>query len=279
VHTRHAPLVVEEDVELVVLLADQIAATFEARALAEELAHTQAAAEAIRLKEDFLSAAAHDLKTPLTTVLGQAQRIQRLMRANPGASTYLSGVGLIVQETQRLRHIVNELLDASQAERGQLISGQEPVDLTAVVAEVVPRFASPRHRFAVDSESGLVGQYDPHRVRQLIEHLLENAVLYSPAGGTIQITLRRQGPKAILTVSDEGIGIPSEDLPRLFDRFFRGSNVDDRQYAGMGLSLFICRAIVEQHGGRIKAMSQLGEGSSFQVILPLELEELRHAAA
>lgn len=279
VHARHAPLVIEEDLELVKLLADQIAATFEARALAEELAHTQATAEAARLKEDFLSAAAHDLKTPLTTVLGQAQRLQRLMRTNPGASPYLAGIGLIVQETQRLRHLVNELLDATRAERGQLISSHEPVDLAALVREVASHYASPRHHFVVDADAQLVGQYDLQRIRQLIEHLLDNAILYSPQGGKIQISLRRQGATAILTVSDEGIGIPQEDLPHLFDRFFRGSNVDDRQYAGMGLSLFICRAIVEQHGGRIEATSQLGEGSSFQVILPLEGEELRHAAA
>jgi signal transduction histidine kinase len=279
IHTRYAPLVVAEDMQLAELLAGQIAATFEARALAEELAHTQAMAEAARLKEDFLSVAAHDLKTPLTTVLGQAQRLQRLMRTNPGATPYLPGVGLIVQETQRLRHIVNELLDASRAERGQLISNHEPVDLAALVRELLPSYNSPRHRFVLDADHGLVGRCDPQRVRQMVEHLLDNAVLYSPDGGTVQISLRRHGASVTLTVSDEGIGIPHEDLPRLFQRFFRGSNVDDRHYAGMGLSLFICRAIVEQHGGAIRATSKLGEGASFHVTLPLEIEELHHAAA
>jgi signal transduction histidine kinase len=135
------------------------------------------------------------------------------------------------------------------------------------------------HRFAVEADPGLVGRYDPQRMRQLIENLLDNAVLYSPDGGTVQISLRRQGADALLTVSDEGIGIPGEDLPRIFERFFRGSNVDDRHYAGMGLSLFICRAIVEQHGGRIRATSKLGEGTSFHVTLPLEIEELHNVAA
>jgi signal transduction histidine kinase len=278
-HTRHAPLVVAEDIELAELVAGQIAATFEARALAEELARTQAAAEAGRLKEDFLSAAAHDLKTPLTTVLGQAQRIQRLMRTNPAAAPYLPGVGLIVQETQRLRHIVNELLDVSQAERGQLLGDHERLDLGELLQQLLPRFNSPRHRFVIEADPGLVGRYDPQRMRQLIENLLDNAVLYSPEGGTVQISLRRQGAYALLTVSDEGIGIPGEDLPRIFERFFRGSNVDDRHYAGMGLSLFICRAIVEQHGGRIRATSNLGKGTSFHVTLPLEIEELHNVAA
>ena len=124
-----------------------------------------------------------------------------------------------------------------------------------------------------------MGRYDRQRVRQLIECLLDNAVLYSPEGGTVKIDLQRHGASAALTVSDEGIGIPGEDLPRVFERFFRGSNVDDRHYAGMGLSLFICRAIAEQHGGRIGAASTLGEGASFQVTLPLEREELRDVAA
>jgi signal transduction histidine kinase len=248
--------------------------------MAEELARTQATAEASRLKEDFLSAAAHDLKTPLTTVLGQAQRIQRLMRTNPGAASYLPGLGLIVQETQRLRHIVNELLDAERAERGQLLAAHEPVDLAELVQQLLPGHNSPRHRFTVEADAGLVGRYDRQRLRQLIEHLLDNAVLYSPDGGTVQNSLRRVGAHALLTVSDEGIGIPQEDMPRIFERFFRGSNVDDRHYAGMGLSLFICRAIVEQHGGRIGATSKLGEGASFEVTLPLEeIEELHNVAA
>lgn len=279
IFTQHVPVVVAEDVAVVALLADQIGAMFEARALAEELAKTQAFAEAARLKEDFLSVAAHDLKTPLTTVIGQAQRMERRMRDDPAAAAYLPGVELVSQEAQRLRRIVNELLDAARAERGQLLSEREPVDLVALTRKVAARYDSPRHRCIVSADGPAVGTYDRARVEQLLDHLLDNAVLYSPEGGTIQVTLGRQDDTVALSVRDQGIGIPPEDLPRLFGRFFRGSNVDDRRYTGMGLSLFICRAIVEQHGGRIEASSRLGQGSTFRVKLPLTREQVQHAAA
>jgi signal transduction histidine kinase len=103
-------------------------------------------------------------------------------------------------------------------------------------------------------------------------------VLYSPEGGPIEIRLRRQDAMALVTVTDAGIGIPADDVPRLFGRFFRGSNVNDRQYPGLGLSLFICRAIVEQHGGRIAARSEPGRGTTLEVTLPLLSDGVQHAA-
>lgn len=279
VYSQRTPVVVAEDVELVALLAGQIAATLEARALAEELARTRALAEAARLKEDFLSVAAHDLKTPLTSVIGQAQRLERRMRGDPAAAAYLPGVALVAQEAQRLRRIVGELLDAARAERGQLLGEREPVDLADLARGVAARFDSPRHRCIVGAEGPVVGAFDRQRVEQLLEHLLDNAVVYSPEGGTVHVSVGRQGDEAALAVGDQGIGIPPEDLPRLFERFFRGSNVDHRRHTGMGLSLFICRAIVEEHGGRIEASSRLGEGSTFRVTLPLRQGKVQHVAA
>jgi signal transduction histidine kinase len=279
VFTHHAPVIVAEDLELVELLAGQIAAMFETRELAEALSRSQAISEANRLKEDFLSVAAHDLKTPLTTIIGQAQRLERRIRADQQAGAYLAGVELIVREGQRLRHIVNELLDATRVERGDLLSEREEVDLAAMVRELAEQHSTPRHQIIIEGEQQLIGRYDLRRVQQLLEHLLDNAVLYSPKGGTITITLKREGSNALLSIRDQGIGIPPEDLPHLFGRFFRGSNVDDRHYVGMGLSLFICRGIVEQHGGTIEATSVPDEGSTFLVSLPIESEKTHYAAA
>jgi signal transduction histidine kinase len=276
VFTPHAPIVIAEDMELVVLLAGQIAAMLETRALAEELAEARASAQSARLKDDFLSAAAHDLKTPLTTVVGQAQLLERRIRSGSEAGAYLPGISLISKEAQRLRRIVNELLDAARAERGQIIGECEPIDLVALTHEVVAGYELTRHRCTVSGKGPLVGSYDRLRVQQLIGHLIDNAVLYSPQGGAIELTLGHRERMATLEVHDTGIGIPPDDLPRLFSRFFRGSNVNDRDYAGMGLSLFICRAIVEQHGGRITVTSRLGEGSAFEVMLPLMQEDVPH---
>ena len=103
----------------------------------------------------------------------------------------------------------------------------------------------------------------------MIENLIDNAVKYSPAGGDVRVRVWTENGEAHLTVSDEGIGIPNADLPAIFDRFQRGTNVDDRRFTGLGLGLYICRGIAEAHGGRLWALSQPGRGSTFHVVLPL----------
>ena len=121
-------------------------------------------------------------------------------------------------------------------------------------------------------------------MRQLIDNLVENALKYSPADSEVLVRAWRDGDAAHITVTDRGIGIPAADLPNLFDRFHRGSNVDDRRFQGLGLGLYICRAIVEEHGGQLSAESELGKGSTFHVVLPalpvaaLDLEDPAPAA-
>ena len=119
------------------------------------------------------------------------------------------------------------------------------------------------------ADGALTGRYDRTRLDQLLANLLENAVKYSPDGGEVRVRVWREGDTARLSVSDEGIGIPAADLPHIFDRFHRGTNVNDRRFAGMGLGLYICRGIVEQHNGRIWATSEPGRGTTFEVALPL----------
>jgi len=115
----------------------------------------------------------------------------------------------------------------------------------------------------------VVGVSDAFRITQLLENLVENGVKYSPLGGDVRLKVWADDERAHISVSDQGIGIPAHDLPHIFERFYRAANVDDRQFAGMGLGLFICRGIVEQHGGRIHVSSQPGAGSCFQIELPL----------
>ena len=115
----------------------------------------------------------------------------------------------------------------------------------------------------------MVGSYDPRRIGQVLENLVDNAVKYSPDGSEVHIGVTQLDGHALIDVTDRGIGIPPEDLPQIFDRFHRASNVDDRRFAGMGLGLFICKGIVEQHGGRIWVESRMGSGSTFHVDLPV----------
>ncbi|HKP54705.1 MAG TPA: ATP-binding protein [Chloroflexia bacterium] len=265
VYAPNAPIFADEDLALVQLLADQAAVILESRALIDEAARVRAQEEATRMKDDFLSAAAHDLKTPLTTLVVQSELLERRAARTPGAPADLEGLRKMTKEVHRLKDFVLELLDASRAEQGKLLREPDEVDLAAYAQEVCARHNSSRHPCIVEADGPVTGMYDSNRIAQLIENLVENAVKYSPDGGAIRIRLWREsggrnnglegglseGEWNHFTVTDEGIGIPKEDLPHVFERFHRGTNVNDRSLAGMGLGLFICRGIVEQHGGRI----------------------------
>ncbi|MBA3533769.1 MAG: GAF domain-containing protein [Ardenticatenales bacterium] len=269
VYSSRAPIFADDDLELVQLLAEQAAVILESRALIDEATRVQAREEATRLKDDFLSAAAHDLKTPLTTLMGQAQLLERKAQRNPEAPADLAGIQRIVQEAKRLKDLVLELLDAARVEQGKLLGPREPVDLRALAQESVNRPRTSPHALVVEALERVDGSYDRIRIQQLLENLIENAIKYSPEGEEIRVKVWQEENNARLSVTDRGIGIPPHDLSNIFHRFYRGQNVNDRQFAGMGLGLFICRGIVEQHGGRIWAESTLLQGSTFHVTLPL----------
>jgi signal transduction histidine kinase len=267
VHAR-STIFAENDLELLSLLANQVAIILESRKLIDAATRVQAREEAARLKDDFLSAAAHDLKSPLTSVLGQAQRLQRQAHRDHGRVDP-RGLDVIVEQTRRLSTLVNELLDAARVE-GRALSGiREQADLTDVLRDVCSRELSHAHRCQLDFQGPLVGTFDIMRMRQLFENLVENAVKYSPEGGDIAVRAWREDGTANVTVCDHGIGVNPEELPHIFERFHRGGNVDDRRFPGMGLGLYICRGIVEEHGGRIWATSVPGEGTTIHVTIPL----------
>jgi signal transduction histidine kinase len=271
-YSPRAPIFAEDDLELVKLLADQAAVILESRALIDEAARVRGREEAARLKDDFLSAAAHDLKTPLTTLVAQTQLMLRRATRMPDAPADVVALQRMEREAIRLKNLVLELLDASRAEQGRLVGTRERVDLAALAQQVGQRHDSRRHPYRLETNgAAVVGEWDRTRIEQLLENLVENAVKYSPEGGAIEVKVwpNEDGRMACLTVSDSGIGIPATDVPHLFDRFYRGGNVDDRQFAGMGLGLFICQGIAEQHGGRIWASSRPNRGSTFHVELPL----------
>ena len=279
VYAPRAPIFAEDDLSLVQLLADQAAVVLESRTLIEEATTVQAREEATRLKDDFLSAAAHDLRTPLTTLLLHAELLQRHAQQDPGAPLELNRLASIVGEAHRLQELVTSFLDASRAERGQMLGRRQTVDLATLVEEACARVAGNGRNCRSDVSGPIFGSYDPDRLRQLIDNLVENALKYSAAESEVLVRAWREEEVAHITVADGGIGIPAADLPYLFDRFHRGSNVDDRRFQGLGLGLYICRAIAQEHGGEISAESELGQGSTFHVVLPalpvpeLDLEE------
>lgn len=272
VYAPRAPIFADDDLRLVQLLADQAAVILESRTLIDEASRVKAREEATRLKDDFLSAAAHDLRSPLTTLLLHAEMMQRHAVQHPEAPAQKRRIDTIVHEGDRLKSLVSDFLDAARAERGQLLGRLERVDLAELAREASQRLSTSRHPVRVEAAEPVIGSFGPDRLRQVLDNLIENAIKYSPDGGDVVVRAWSADGEAHLDVSDVGIGVPDEDLDHLFDRFHRASNVDDRRFQGLGLGLYICRAIVEDHGGRISAESRIGVGSTFHVTLPLNDE-------
>jgi signal transduction histidine kinase len=243
----------------------------------EEAARKEAEA-AIRLRDGFLAAAAHDLSNPLTAILGIcAMWKQRLRRENAhNAESCASAKTAIESNARRLQAQIDQLLDVASSEAGRpLPLRRTRSDLVGLVEEVVASrgASSLRHdvRFETDVEQ-LMASFDSARLERVIENLLVNAVKYSPLGGQIVVRLRREegaaGAWAVLTVHDEGLGVPSAEVGRIFEPFRRASNVGP--ISGTGIGLASARQIVEQHGGTIEVISREGAGSTFTVRLPVE---------
>jgi signal transduction histidine kinase len=270
VYAPRAPVFANSDLELVQLLADQSAVILQSRALIDEAAHMAAREEAARLKEDFVSSAAHDLKTPLTGIVTQAQLLLRRHERNPSAPADAVGLTRLVEQSQRLRDLVVGLLDVSRLEQTVLVGTRAVFDLRTLVGDAIGRAAlSNAKRIKLElAPEPVLAEVDEARFEQVLVNLVENALKYSPHDSRVIVRVWQADSEARLSVQDCGIGVPVEDQPLVFERFHRARNVDDRRFAGMGLGLYIARGIVEQHGGRIWLESTPGAGSTFYIAVP-----------
>ncbi len=268
VFAARRPIFSEDDLALAQLLAEQAAVILENQTLVEEAAAVQAQEQAAQLKEDFVSAAAHDLKTPLTTLLAQAQILEMRFTRDGSLARHVPAVARISREARRLSLLVEDLLDASRIDEGKLEVRRERGDLAILLKEVTERPRAEGQRVRLEVSGPLVGQFDRRRLAQLVDNLIENGLKYSPPNTPVEVHGWRENGAVRISVRDRGIGIPASDIPHVFDRFRRATNVDARRYAGIGLGLYICRGIAEQHGGRIWVESAVGSGSTFHVTLP-----------
>jgi signal transduction histidine kinase len=229
------------------------------------------AVRAIEMRDDFLSIAGHELKTPLTALLMQAQAMARMGAELPArVGERLDKMERIVD---RMRLLIDELLDVSRISAGRLQLQLEEVELASVVRENVARMAEDFGRAGsqarVDAGSALCGRWDRSRIEQVVTNLLSNAIKYGK-GKPIEIRAEAVGRDAVLTVRDHGIGIAPDDQARIFERFERA--VSSRHFGGLGLGLWITRQIVEAHGGTIAVDSEPGRGAEFRVTLPMSGE-------
>jgi signal transduction histidine kinase len=188
--------------------------------------------------------------------------------------TYLPRLveGIIVQ-TKRMDRLIRNMLDLSLVESGRLQLQREPVDLVVLARHAVDQtqLLTRSHTVRLDApEAPLIGDWDAGRLDQILQNLLSNAVKYAPDGGEIVVEVKDASGTASIAVTDQGVGIAAEALPRLFDRFYRSREAAASSAGGLGLGLAITRILVEAHGGQISVESRLGEGSTFRVTLPYE---------
>ena len=231
-----------------------------------------------RQKDEFLAAVSHDLKTPATIIKGRANLLNRALARDEQVptSTVIEGLTSIDESTIQLVRLVDELLDITRWRMGQAIAlDLGPADLVKLANRLATEYRnmSPRHTLDVESNvDRLVGDWDEARIERVLANLLSNAVKYSPRGGGIVIRIaaidRDDEAWASLSVTDHGIGIPPGELDRVFEPYFRGSNVA-RSISGTGVGLAGTRHIVDQHAGEIRVESVPGEGTTFTVRLPL----------
>jgi signal transduction histidine kinase len=226
---------------------------------------------ALRLRDEFLTVASHELKTPITSIKAYAQLLKGKEELI-GNAYVARGLRSIIMQSDRLAALIDDLLDVSRIEMGHLALEMERLELGELAREVVgqAQVLSDRHEISVvTSDISLEIEADRERIKQVLTNVLENGIKYSPEGGPVEVELRREGDEAVVTVCDHGIGIPADQLHRVFERFYRAPNASIRNYSGFGLGLHISREIVQRHGGRMWAQSTEGEGSRFSFALPL----------
>jgi len=234
-----------------------------------EVEERRAAERKSHAKDEFLAMLGHELRNPLSAISSASSLI-----GVPGAAPdiLVRARAIIQRQSRHLSRIVDDLLDLSRAMSGKILLARQPTDLSTLVSSCLETFrATGRtggYRIGVELAPGWVDG-DPTRLEQIVSNLLDNALKYTPGGGSIDISLARNGDDIVLTVRDSGVGIPSELLPQVFDVFVQGAISIDRSQGGLGIGLSLVRRLVELHGGSVAAESAgAGLGSCFMIRLP-----------
>lgn len=224
-------------------------------------------------KRDYVALIAHDLRTPLTAVQGQAQELQRRWRRKANSDDAdIRSLESLVANTKRMDAMIADLLESSLLESGALLLRRTPIDLARLAGEVADQFTSPlerqRIRILAPAPGPLVSA-DALRIERALMNVLQNALKYSPADAPVELEVRQIAGEAVVAVIDHGAGIPVDELPRLFQRFSRIGRAATAP-SGFGLGLYIARLIVEAHGGRVWVESEVGTGSRIGFALPAD---------
>ena len=240
-----------------------------------------------RLKDDFVSVVSHELRTPLTAIKGYTQhlvrRIERRLRKtaaeqaeavaiNELPESYdLRSLGIIQSQTDHLERLVNDLLDLSQVQWGQLELHYESFSLSDLLMDVIHSVQASAEQHTINFECSVETTRilaDRPRIAQVVGNLLDNAVKYSHYGGDVKVSLEVQDGNYLVKVSDQGLGVSPDLFDHIFERFYRVHNTASQQLSGIGLGLYVAKAIIDRHGGQIWLSSKIGNGSTFHFTLP-----------
>ncbi len=255
-------------------LHDELKLTYDANGRTLEavgyLSDITARKEVERLKDELISTVSHELRTPLTTLRGF---VELLLARDFPPEKERQFLGIVDQETMRLTRLIDDFLDIQRIESGRQEYRFESLDVLALLRDMAELFqkSDHKHTIRVDAPAGLpLVQMDGERIRQVLENLISNALKFSPAGGEILLRAGAEGNEIEISVTDPGIGIPAEEIPRIFQKFYRVERPGMPRFPGTGLGLAMVREIVQKHGGRVWAESEPGRGSTFHFTLPVE---------
>ncbi len=258
---------------LVAFAAEAAVAVTRARAIVKERGIAERLSQIDRAKSDFVAAVTHELKTPLTSLLGYASILRKRMDALP-LDRREQFFEIMQRQGERILKLIGELLESSRMESGLAKMQRKPIDLAYILETVVTgmRPAAKRHTIEVrfpEQDPAMWG--DPSALEHILTNLIDNAIKYSPAKTLIRVWVEVETSEISINVADEGRGIPAEDLPFIFERFRQGETVE-RSRSSVGLGLFIVRSLVEAQGGSVSATSEVGKGSTFTVAFPRRAE-------
>jgi signal transduction histidine kinase len=269
----------QEDVETLTTLAAQAAVAIENARLVGDLRRAyDRLGELDKLKSDFIAIASHELRTPLGLILLYAAMLRDQMGANEGQQ-----LDAVLRAAMRLRHIIETMLNLRYLETGEMKLVLERFDLCTEVQDACEDYKaiaeSGGRTLTTDlPDNDVTVLADREKVRVVLDNLISNAVKFTPSGGRVQVGLSCQEDQVEITVTDTGVGIPAEELDRIFDRFYQVEDHMTRRHGGMGLGLSIVKGLVKLHGGRVLAESVLGRGSRFVVWMPMTVSKERLVA-
>jgi signal transduction histidine kinase len=227
-----------------------------------------------KLKNDFISSITHDLKAPLTSVIGYSDLLLETCadKLQPEEAEYL---GIIKQEGMRLTRMINDILNVAKIESGKLQLKPEQIHIKEIIDEVMKVAGAQKDKYSFEAsiDNSIPNLWmDKELITRVVMNLVSNAIKYSPQGGQVKVSAYILEENLRIDVSDQGMGMSEESLAHLFEKFFRVKSDATKGISGTGLGLVITKGIVEAHGGSMNVASQLGKGSTFSVILPLSLQ-------